>query len=542
MVCGLKLLLERESARLGVRGGLPITTLGGRAGEGAMSPAAARGFPETKPALKTSTYGWHGRGNNRRKSSGYSSSEMDDAESVATETSTGQNPRTRNLVPEGRKGWGQVPGRDYMRGLAAASSGTEGGGGNQPSHELGFVKYVHGQLLVHDIAKNVQLPLPLPLCRVLLLDSTSPVISCWEKERGDASFDKTEWTFPPATPRELEHHASEHQLIASGSMCGAHRTIGYDRPRNGSMVRLSETQIVDADDSEKLAFTVSERLPRRGFSIKVRLLLRSYNENSCEATVLAEVRPVGKNMSNQVAVHKAFMLVLSEIKMRYGIENVGLLAVFQRVIDTMAQSKNQDPTSMAISSARPFPKTSPGSDKKATSSSRSKTNGHSNHNSSTPPLPSSNAESGLVSFEDMLKTDRNSADPLPTDRPATPSLHLQTREPDPSKRLSSKSQSRKLKTEDTNNFADFSSNNITVDEETNGEGAVKKPVMIEVKPLPKIRLSLMPPPREEDEENDSSQSPAPAAAVKKKKSNSTSSSSSRRKQGSSSWRKNSKRI
>jgi hypothetical protein len=46
LVCGLKLLLERECARLGVRGGLPMTALGGRNKDGAMSPAAARGFRE----------------------------------------------------------------------------------------------------------------------------------------------------------------------------------------------------------------------------------------------------------------------------------------------------------------------------------------------------------------------------------------------------------------------------------------------------------------------------------------------------------------
>jgi hypothetical protein len=40
LFCGLKLLLERETARFGVRGGLAITALGGKVAEGAMSPAA----------------------------------------------------------------------------------------------------------------------------------------------------------------------------------------------------------------------------------------------------------------------------------------------------------------------------------------------------------------------------------------------------------------------------------------------------------------------------------------------------------------------
>ena len=46
-----KLLLERESARLGVRGGLPITALGGRIREGGISPTAARSFREVPPRL-----------------------------------------------------------------------------------------------------------------------------------------------------------------------------------------------------------------------------------------------------------------------------------------------------------------------------------------------------------------------------------------------------------------------------------------------------------------------------------------------------------
>jgi len=50
LVCGLKLLLEKETARLGVRGGLPLTAFGSRGVlEGTMSPSAARGFRE-KPS------------------------------------------------------------------------------------------------------------------------------------------------------------------------------------------------------------------------------------------------------------------------------------------------------------------------------------------------------------------------------------------------------------------------------------------------------------------------------------------------------------
>ena len=38
LVCGLKNLLERETAHLGVHGGLPLREFGGMSLEGAMSP------------------------------------------------------------------------------------------------------------------------------------------------------------------------------------------------------------------------------------------------------------------------------------------------------------------------------------------------------------------------------------------------------------------------------------------------------------------------------------------------------------------------
>ena len=104
---------------------------------------------------------------------------------------------------------------------------------------------------------------------------------------------------------------------------GAHRTVSFDRPRNSEVVHLSETYIVDADDGEKVAITIIERTPRRGFSIKIRILFRALSKDTCEGTILAEIRPMGKNMTNQMAVHKAFTLVINEISMRYGNEGKG---------------------------------------------------------------------------------------------------------------------------------------------------------------------------------------------------------------------------
>lgn len=456
LVCGLKLLLERETARLGVRGGLPITALGGTDVESGMSPAAARGF---KDALSVTS-----NAARQRLPSGYSSSEMEDDHSTSITVDSTSVLQGRRAVPEGRKSWGHVPGRDYMRVQASQSVSVDVG--------QGIPKYVHSQLLVREIATNVVLPLPLPLCRVLLLDSSSPVIAKWEQDRGDTGFSKTDWSFPPATPRELERHSSEHQLIASGSMMGAHRTTSFDRLRNGTMVRLSETQIIELDDSENLAFTVSERMPRRGFAIKIRIHLRASRENSCEATIVGEVRPVGKNMSNQVAVHKAFTLVLNEMTTRYGTQGYGLMAGFLTVVNGLPNSgTNGIAMPSRAKSSRltgPFPRTEP---PKSTN------------------LTPNRKKSGLVSLEDVMREKQ-----MERQRPSTPSTlsAIPSTPPRPSKKANTSATGDVMSTIDSG-------------------------MTIEVKPLPKIRLSLMPAPREEDEEDVSSASQPTTPVVRKKK-------------------------
>ncbi|KAG7375033.1 Las17-binding protein actin regulator [Nitzschia inconspicua] len=438
LYCGLKVLLEKETARLGVRGGQ---------GRG------KRGIPSALRNNKNKSHKQQYQIN--RKSSGYASSDIDDTDDLLN--TAGVYPTVAaEYLPEGWKSWGRLPGRTYMREQAS-------------SNEDGYPTYVHGQLLVRDLCKNVHLPLPLPLCRVLLLDSSSPVISKWENDREDMEFERTPWTFPPATPREREQFQSEHQLIASGSMCGAHRTISYQRYRNGQLVRLSETHIVDSDDTEKLAFSVTERLPRRGFSIKVKILLRAVeNGGACEATVLGEIRPVGKNMSDPAAVHKAFLLVLDELRNRYGTDSVGLLAGFTSVIEDMAKGNGSKGL-------------------------RSRGHGSSRYNSSSGGTSweekkdtDSMERTSVVKFEDVMNAEKNlgMADVSDTrfgdeKRPSTPS----PRDISEGRYKSSrKSKSKPLPGEDS--FSQPS-----------------EPVTIEVKPLPKIRLSLMPSPREEDEED-----------------------------------------
>lgn len=475
LVCGLKLLLERESARLGVRGGLPLTAFGGRYIEGAMSPSAARGFRDIPATTRM-----------HRRSLPPSSKGRNPP--VKRENSTEQEemkadpPEECDIGNLNKEKWGKVPGRNYMRGQAAAV--VEIG---DTVNEHGIPHYVHGQTIVRDIARNARLPLPLPLCRVLLLDSTSPVIKAWERDRGDSNFESKRWAFPTAAPRETRRYSSEHQLIASGSMCGAHRICSFDRPRYNSLVRLTETHVVEADDAAKVVFTITEHSPRRGFSVRVRIVLRSRNDNGCTATIVAEIRPVGKEMSNQGAVHRAFLLVQSELKSRYGADGHGLLAGFLNVVDDMASASTGNASRESDNNfylTKVFRKTDPSPEEKKSDPVPAESG-----ISSYAPMKSS----GLVSFEEMLKTGRRGSDAATYARPPTPSFQQHTPEPDPSKRLSAISHPPK----------DIQ--------------AKSDQVTIEVRPLPKIRLSLLPSPREEDEV-ESNDSPAPSRPIRKKKS------------------------
>lgn len=496
LVCGLKLLLERETKRLGVRGGLPVSAFGGRHLAGAMSPSAARGYREISTPI--------GKPSRRGTDSGYISSDAGGDESVISGT---QDPTGKEL-PDSRRTWGDVPGRNYMRGQAATVSVSKTRGYD----ERGVPHYRHGQQVVRDVARGFRIPLPLPLCRVLLLDSTSPLVQKWEDDRGDQNFNKSRWAFPPATPRELERHSSEHQLIASGSMCGATRTCSFDRPRYGSMVHLSETHAVDADDAKKVVFLVEEHNPRRGFSVRVRITLRAYKETSCDATIVAECRPVGKDMSNQAAVHKAFLLVLDEIKARYGEDGGGLLAGFMHVVDKMdgEENGNDRPASgRALPTGalpRLFHRTGPTAEEKTASEKdasyqRSKSdNNQSKNRAST---------SGLVSFEDMLKTGRESPDLMPVNRPSTPSL-LNPLPPETTMPGKGNKGGAWGGPDGAIGLDEF-------DEEMKFQNDNNDARLIEIKPLPKIRLSLMPSPREEDEDDMSGSTSTPVESRGKKK-------------------------
>jgi hypothetical protein len=484
LVCGLKLLLERETKRLGVRGGQSLPSAQ-RNRDGTLSPTAARGFQELRSSPP------------RRR-------DRDLVNQPADESTIGGSltePLEKEL-PQGRRSWGNVPGRSYMRRQAATTTtgSRNGEDRNEPSRDIvehGVPHYAHGQQVVKDVARNVRISFPLSVCRVHLLDATSPVMKKWETGRGDRDFETSRWAFPPATPRELEVYSSDHQLITSGSMCGANRTITFNRPRYGSLVKLSETHTVDTDDSANLVITVTERNPRRGFSVRVKVILRAAKEKNCEASVIAEIRPVGKNMSNQVAVHKAFTLVLDEINQRYGTETCGLLSVLDNMEGSTSKGRGSKSTQIHGLFHRTGPETD---DKKADHQAQPSTV------SSRNKPEKGGLKSGLVSFEDMLKPGgqtpqlTRASQSSSAERPVASNLTHVIPEANPSKRLLVRTQMR-----DEN--ATANGNDIDDNDE---------PRLIQVKPLPKIRLSLMPSPREEDEYNDSETSPSPIKQGKKK--------------------------
>lgn len=477
LICGLKLLLERETTRLGVRGGLPLTALGGRSREGVMSPAAARGFREIpSKSLNNASGGWHSNsGSFQRQNQNLTSTNS----VTGDETSSSELDATESDLPEGRKKWGTVPGRNFMRGQAEPVLVDS----TSPSKaEPRQIQYIHGQLIRRAIAKHVHLMLPFHFCRILLLDSSSPVMQKWERDRGDKDFERTKWAFPISVAKESGQYTSEHQLVASNNMCGAYRTTSFDRPRYGSMIRFSEVHTVEIDDPQKVTLSVFEQNPRRGFSITVRISIKARKDETSEITVYGDIRPIGKDMSNQTAVHKAYTLVLDEIRMRFGLEDDGFLAVFHSALNKMS---NEGTREKSKSIPRAFRRTDP---------TMHDTN-QQMKNESEPNLSRSAAKpkSGLVSLEDILKTGRESPETTPNIRPCTPSIFEAVPQPNPAIRIANKVASR------------------------NQEGsqemmqATNQAVLVEVRPLPKIRLSLMPAPREEDEYSSNSK------PIKKKK-------------------------
>lgn len=342
LFCGLKLLLECETSRLSIRGGVPLNKLGGKLGKGALSPVSARGIttPQSRNRREGSDINRSQapRSADLHDKSKYSSLGEPGSSSDESPSNDGsgahiinQEPKIASLhdrhkVPEGRQSWSQLPGRNKMKEIASGGKISK----DQPQRPT----YQIGKPMCVDIATNISLSLPLSVCRVLVLDSSSPVNRTWETGRADTDFRCNTWMFPSGSIREFQAKTcSEQQLISCGSMTGAQRTKTYNRVRNSEMVMLSETVVVEQDDmTQNLMLVIKDEMPRRGFQVMACIHFRSFGQQSCEARVVTDIRPVGKNISNQQAVHKAYILVMDEMTKRYGLEEKGTICMFKSQI------------------------------------------------------------------------------------------------------------------------------------------------------------------------------------------------------------------
>ncbi len=484
LFCGLKLLLECETARLGVRGGVPINSL---------TPAAARGG-----SLRSLNASGRHDATKRLNDDVKDISKYSSFGEIGSSSDGDEILANNNRVPDEERNWSQAaptPSRkESVEKIVSPHAHVQ-----MQTNEI--PTYVLGKEICNDVASNMTLPLPFDLCRLLLLDSASPLNQTWERERGDADYQHGEWTFPTNSPRVHERGLSEEQLVSSGSMLDAQRVNSYTRSRSREKIGLSEVVFVEKDDNQGLVFVIADRAPRRGFSTKARIQVRPYSPHNCAIRIISEIRPVGKNLNNQAAVHKAFVLVLDEMNHRYGMEGTGLLAVFLKVCKSFSANSSQSRASANSSQTLTSPQrnsavTSPTSSItsfKDMVQSRGSPAPKSQYSANTSSAPRSSSSHQAVTRSPAHKT-WSSANAMPVKE-----------KPSMSKKIDSKA----LNALNVDEVPQRRDDNLQLDEMdefatlSNFDNISRNPVTVEVKPLPKIRLDLCPVPREEDEDEDS---------------------------------------
>lgn len=256
LLCGLKLLTERETARFGIRGGQPMSAFGV--------------FSTQKSTL-----------------SNFISEEQANSK-VQAKKSLAIDEKSSQSNSQGSSSILEAPNR-----------------------------FEYGVSILQPLDEAISLTIPLPLCRALLLDSSSPVIKKWDQDRGDTDYVKSNWEFPNSAVHVVDSRQSELKQITSGTMAGASRTITFKRMRNGQKVDLSETHTIDIDDPSELSFSVNEKMPRRGFTVSVKVKISAISQQSCNISITADLMPIGRNMTDQGAVYKAYLLVVDELRARY---------------------------------------------------------------------------------------------------------------------------------------------------------------------------------------------------------------------------------
>lgn len=274
---------------------------------------------------------------------------------------------------------------------------------------------------------------------------------------------------------------TESQILSSGSMEGGHRTTAFDRIRGKEKIRLSEVMVVDTDNSSRVGISIAERMPRRGFAAKVKLIVSATSNQTCKIDILGEIVPVGKDLSNQGAVHRAYLLLIEELKSRYGTQNGGLLSTLVGIISSFPNSRLH--ADMVVKS--------PETEKRSPRMSHDEWTDwhHVNSNSS---------RSQQKISHDNLESQGKRGSAGSQAEQVTPSMFITNSQDSYEGNTDSNHWANKKHFTEwgSDDFSDMPKDNYVRSFQSSSQN-----ITIDVKPLPKIRLDLMPSPREEDEDN-----------------------------------------
>lgn len=320
--CGLKLLIEKETARVGIRGGK-------RVGSNNFSP------PKNSNSRKSSPFSLKEEVEDAQNTipsksircetlapaifeeKAYSSPTLtedflvSDDDSITHSANSTNSEKYSQPSPESNS-------LNSFISHSSVSSYDNTGDCEDPQHVTSSQRYMQGKPLQSEIASNIAVPVPLPLCKALLLDATSPLAKKWEVDRGHFNYQYGEWNFKNISPRSTFDIDTFESALIGGKMAGGFRNVTFESMKNGQKIHFHETWIVDIDEPDKFMFTITERMPSRGFSVKVGVVIRSSTINSCEVSMVGEFVPLSKNTSDQAKVHRAFVLLLSEVQGKYG--------------------------------------------------------------------------------------------------------------------------------------------------------------------------------------------------------------------------------
>ncbi len=324
LFCGLKLLIERETARVGIRGGKHID------GSNFSSPKTSNSRNSPPFSLKEEGEVEDAQNTIPNKSirhetlapaifeeKTYSSPTLTEDFLVSDDNSNTHSANSTNSEKYSQPS----PESNSLNSFyshSSVSSYDNTGDCDDPQNVTSSLRYVQGKSLQSEIASNIAVPVPLPLCKALLLDATSPLAKKWEVDRGHLNYQYGEWNFKNISPRSTFDIDSFESALIGGKMAGGFRNVTFESMKNGQKINLHETWIVDIDEPDKFMFTITERMPSRGFSVKVGIVIRPSTINSCEVSMVGEFMPLSKNTSDQAKVHRAFVLLLSEVKGKYG--------------------------------------------------------------------------------------------------------------------------------------------------------------------------------------------------------------------------------